>query len=261
MTLLCAAVAVVLGACARQPATESAATDASSVSQNAQQTLPDWSGAWALSDDSFLKGAFPDTGYAGFGDDGGRVPLRPKYKAIRDDSGRRSQQVAAAGNLPKCLPAGMPGMMQHPLMFEFLFTPGRVTLLFEDGEVRRIWTDGRSQPAPQDILESFPGHSIGHWQGEALVVDTVGISPRADLLMANDLRPTRNTHVIERLVLENKDTLRVDTEVQDEELFTAPYKYTRTYVRSPLQLTDSSCTANNRDNDQKEIDLTPPPAH
>lgn len=261
-TLLYAALAVaLLGACTKQPATtEPAPVGANSGSQGAQQTLPDWSGAWALSDDSFLKGAFPDTGYAGFGDDGGRVPLRPKYKAIRDDSGRRSQQVGAAGNLPKCLPAGMPGMMQHPLMFEFLFTPGRVTLLFEDGEVRRIWTDGRSHPAAEDILESFSGHSIGRWEGEALVVDTVGISPRADLLMANDLRPTHNTHLVERMMLENKDTLRIDTEVHDEELFTAPFKYTRTYIRSPLQLTDSSCTANNRDNDQKEIDLTPPPA-
>jgi len=262
-TLLCAAIAVaLLGACTRQPATtDSAGPGANASSRGTQQTLPDWSGAWALSDESFLKGAFPDTGYAGFGDDGGRVPLHPKYKAVRDQSGRRSQMVAAAGNLPKCLPGGMPGIMQHPLMFEFLFTPGRVTLLFEDGEVRRIWTDGRSHPAPEDTQESFSGHSIGHWEGETLVVDTVGISPRADLLLGNDLRATRNTHLIERMALENKDTLRVETEVQDEELFTGPYKYTRTYVRSPLPMTDSNCTANNRDNDQKDIDLTPPPPY
>jgi hypothetical protein len=260
-TLLCVAIAAsLLGACATQPATKApAAAGANAPNYISLQTLPDWSGAWALSTDSFLKGAFPDTGYSGFGDDGGRVPLRPKYRAIRDESGRRSQQVGAAGNLPKCLPAGMPGMMQHPLMFEFLFTPGRVTMLFEDGEVRRIWTDGRPHPAPEDLQESFQGNSIGYWEGATLVVDTVGISPRSDLLMANDLRPTRNTHVIERMTLESKDTLRIDTEVQDAELFTAPYKYTRTYLRTPLELTQSSCTANNRDNDHKDIDLIPPP--
>lgn len=260
--LLCVAVATsLLGACTKQPTTTaSASLGANPGSQSSQQTLPDWSGAWALSDESFLKGAFPDTGYAGFGDDGGRVPLRPKYKAIRDESGKRSQQVGALGNLPKCLPAGVPGMMQHPLMFEFLFTPGRVTMLFEDGEVRRLWTDGRPHPAREDIPESFSGHSVAHWEGEALLVDTIGISPRADLLMANELRPTRNTHVTERITRKDQDTLSVDTEVQDDELFTAPYKYTRTYIRSPLQMAEASCTANNRDNDQKEIDLVPPPA-
>lgn len=238
-----------LGGCSQQADSPAAATP--------QQEIADWSGPWALSDDSFLKGAFPDTGYAGFGDDQGRVPLRPKYRAIRDESGQRSQTVGAAGNLPKCLPAGMPGMMQHPLMFEMLQTAGKVTFIFEDGEVRRVHTDGRQHPAAGELQPNFSGDSIGHWEQQTLVVDTVGIDPRADLFMANDVRPTANMHVVERMTLENKDTLRIDTTITDDELFTAPYQYTRTYVRSPLPMMNSSCVANNRDNDQ-QLNLTPP---
>lgn len=238
-----------LGGCS-QPADAPAAV-------TPQQESADWSGPWALSDDSFLKGAFPDTGYSGFGDDQGRVPLRPQYRAIRDESGKRSQVTAAAGNLPKCLPAGMPGMMQHPLMFEILQTPGRVTFIFEDGEVRRIHTDGRQHPGAGELQPNFSGSSVGQWDGQTLVVDTIGVDKRADLFMANDLRPTANMHIVERMALENKDTLRIDTTITDDELFTAPYQYTRTYVRSPLPMVNSSCVANNRDNDQ-HLDLTPP---
>lgn len=247
----------IIGACSRQPATPSAA-DQNSVSAAQHEALSDWSGPWALSDDSFQKGAIPDTGYGGFGSDQGRVPLRPKYLAIRNEGGkRRAESGAAAGNLPKCLPAGMPGMMQHPLLFEVLNTPGRMTFIFEDGEVRRIHTDGRKHPDASELQPDFSGNSVGHWEAQTLVVDTIGVDTRADLFMASTLRPTANMHIVERMRLENKETLRVDTTITDDELFTVPYQYTRTYSRSPLQVVNASCLANNRDDDQK-LDLTPP---
>lgn len=246
-----------IGACSKQPATPSA-IDQNSASAAKPEALADWSGPWALSDDSFQKGAIPDTGYGGFGSDQGRVPLRPKYLAIRNEGGkRRAESGAAAGNLPKCLPAGMPGMMQHPLLFEVLSTPGRMTFIFEDGEVRRIHTDGRKHPDASERQPNFFGDSIGHWEDRTLVVDTIGVDTRADLLMASALRPTANMHIVERMTLENKDTLRVDTTLTDDELFTAPYQYTRTYSRSPLPMVNASCLANNRDDDQ-QLNLTPP---
>ena len=68
----------------------------------------------------------------------------------------------------------MPGIMmvgQYPI--EFLFTPGRVTTHHEAWmQLRSIWTDGRKHPDDWD--PTFYGHSIGHWEGSTLVVDTVG---------------------------------------------------------------------------------------
>lgn len=211
--------------------------------------LPDWSGVWAISTESANQ-AFSDT----HGDDKGRVPLRPKYLAMRNAI---RTAKSAPGNLPKCLPAGVPGVLQHPMMIEFLFTPGRVTMLFEDGEVRRLYTDGRTHPGPDELDYGFSGHSIAHWEGQVLVVDTVGISPRADLFMNSDVRVTQNTHVVERIQLTDAGTLQIDTVVADAELFTRPYVYSRSYERTPLPFTDSSCTQNNRDDDV-DVDLTPP---
>ena len=67
--------------------------------------------------------------------------------------------------------------MTHNAM-EILFTPGRITMLGEgDGNrMRRIYTDGRRHPEDPDL--TIHGHSIGHWEGDTLVVDTVGIIPQ-----------------------------------------------------------------------------------
>ena len=60
---------------------------------------------------------------------------------------------------------------------EFLFTPGRVTLANESGLVRRIYTDGR--PLPVDAETTNTGFSVGRWEGQTLVVETVGLHPKA----------------------------------------------------------------------------------
>ena len=77
--------------------------------------------------------------------------------------------------LSHCMPHGMPSWMliTHNAM-EILVTPGRITMLGEgDGNrMRRIYTDGRAHPEDPDL--TFHGHSIGHWEGDTLVIDTVG---------------------------------------------------------------------------------------
>ena len=75
--------------------------------------------------------------------------------------------------LSHCLPHGMPSwMLITHNAFEWLSTPGRITLLGEvDGNrMRRIYTDGRTHPEDPDL--TLHGHSIGHWQDDVLIVDT-----------------------------------------------------------------------------------------
>jgi hypothetical protein len=72
-----------------------------------------------------------------------------------------------------CVMAGMPGVMSagagYPI--EFLYTKGRITVLSEnENQVRRIYMDGR--PHPDDLPPTSSGHSIGHWDGDTLVIDT-----------------------------------------------------------------------------------------
>src|ERR1700761_8440649 len=82
--------------------------------------------------------------------------------------------------LSHCLPHGMPTwMLISHNAFEWLTTPGRVTMLGEvDGNrMRRIYTDGRALPEDPDL--TLHGYSIGHWDGDALIVETTAIAPQA----------------------------------------------------------------------------------
>ena len=177
--------------------------------------LPDWSGVWTPSLSDQEKRMKLD-----------QIPWTPAAAA------QISKLVAAedAGN-PKglfvnCLPEAMPSWMliTHNAM-EFLFTPGRVTILGEsDGNrLRRIYTDGRSHPPDPD--PTFHGHSIGHWEDQTLVVDTVGILPETYIAPSEAVGLPNNgdMHIVERIHLVGPDTLRDDLEI------TAPHVLARTW--------------------------------
>ena len=209
---------------------------------------PDWSGAWVLAEDSIAAAAQDSLGL-----DSGRVPLNAKYLAAR----AQSVKLDTPGRLPRCLAAGMPGALDHPMMHEYLFTPGRVTMLFEDGEVRRIYTDGRTHPPLDEQRDSSMGHSVGRWDGSVLVVETVGM-PKADLLMNFGLQTTPQTRVDERIFRRDVKTMQIDSVVTDPEIFTVPYRYTRLYEMSPLPMVEPRCSQTNRDTGTS-IELSPPP--
>jgi len=133
-----------------------------------------------------------------------------------------------------CFPTGMPSyMLITHNAFELLLTPGRVTLLGEgDGNrMRRIYTDGR--PHPKDPDPSFHGHSIGHWEGQTLVVDTVALLPQAYLAVneAVGLPNNGDMHIVERFHLLNADTLADELEITADKLLAKSWKTTRKYYR------------------------------
>ena len=209
--------------------------------------LPDWSGVWACDDSCFQAGGDSS------GQDQGRVPLAPKYMQMRIDA-RTSR---AQHNLSFCLPAGTPGVQQHAILHEFLFSPGRVTLLFQDGEVRRIHTDGRPHLSLKDMTASFMGDSIGHWEGDTLVVDTVGF-PKGTIFQNFGLTATLQGHLVERYQLRSDGHLYVESTLTDPEIFTKPYVYTRGYAHAKLEMTEPQCSYANHDTGET-LDLTPPP--
>lgn len=211
------------------------------------KALPDWSGVWIC--DATCFAASEDS----FGTDGGRVPLTPKYLKLRADArAARAQQ-----NLSFCLPAGIPGIQQHGVLHEYLIDRGRVTVLYEDGEVRRIYTDGRSHRPLNEFTASFMGDSIAHWEGGTLVVDTTGF-PKGTLFQNHGLLATINTHLVERIFLQDKNHLRIDSVLTDPAIFARPYQYTRVYERSTLLMEEPQCRYANHDTGES-IDLTPPP--
>jgi len=177
--------------------------------------LPDWSGVWTPT----LK------------DQDARMKSNPiPWNAAAAVQIAKLVAAEKAGN-PKglfvnCLPEAMPSWMliTHNAL-EFLFTPGRVTLLGEsDGNrLRRIYTDGRPHPADPD--PTFHGHSIGHWEDKTLVVDTVGVLPETYIASSEAIGLPNNgdMHIVERIHLVGPDTLNDDLEIS------APHVLTRTW--------------------------------
>jgi len=185
--------------------------------------LPDWSGVW-----------IPKVT-----DQDAQVKTNPppwNAEAARKIAAMFAEEKAGRPVLifSYCLPEAHPSWMliSHNAM-EILFTPGRVTMLGEsDGNrLRRIYTDGRGHPEISD--PTFHGHSIGHWEGDTLVVDTVDIMPQAPLAVseAAGLPNNGDMHVIERIHLADKDVLHVDLEIHAPKILTAPWKTTRIFLR------------------------------
>jgi len=176
--------------------------------------LPDWPGFWAYHR-VWVSGH-------GAAPDGGPMYLTPKYAAINADHMRRRAQQ----NVSFCLPAGVPGAMQHRLLFQVLFTPHLVTMLFEDGEIRRVHTDGRKHAPLAGQTESYMGDSIGHWERNTLVVDTIGF-PNGSLWENYGVLATLKSHWVERMFRNPAGYLEVDSVLTDPEIFAQPHVYKR----------------------------------
>ena len=185
--------------------------------------LPDWSGVWnpKVSDQDLQVKTNPP-------------PWNAKAAALIEHQFKEDREGRPFLVFWGCLPEAMPSWMliTHNSM-EILFTPGRVTMLGEsDGNrIRRIYTDGRDHPADPD--PTFHGHSIGRWEGDTLVVDTVGILPQAYLAIteAEGVPNNGDLHVIERIHLAAKDILHDDLEIIAPNVLTKPWKTTRIFFR------------------------------
>ena len=185
--------------------------------------LPDWSGVWGPDvpdQDKQLHSNIP--------------PWTPK--AAKEIAAMAADEKAGHphGLFVPCFPEAMPSwfLVGHNPM-EILFTPGRVTMLGEsDGtRLRRIYTDGRGHPADADL--TFHGHSIGHWEGDTLVVDTVAILPQSYVAISEAVGAPSNgdMHIVERIHLAGPNTLHDDMTITAPKILTAPWKTTRAFYR------------------------------
>jgi len=167
--------------------------------------------------------------------------LTPEYAARRkalQDAAKEDNETA------NCLPQGMPGIMGQPYPMEFLLTPGQVTIVIEAyQQVRHIYTDGR--PLPADPDPKFHGSSVGRWEGDTLVVETIGFSPLTQL--AANTPHSDKMRIGERFKLADPDTMTIETTITDPEALTAPFVSTRTLRRHrDWTLAEYICEENNR---------------
>ena len=195
---------------------------------------PDWAGIWTPN--------FAVPGPSG-GDKPSLTPQAAAQLRLLEEADARNEEPAT--DAANCLPPGMPTIMFMPYDLEFLFTAGRATIIQEAYmQVRRVFLDGRSHPAKLD--PTFNGHSIGHWEGDTLVIDTVGLGHKSPIGY-NRLSHGPHLHVVERIHLTDPNTMEIDMELSDPDVLTKPWhtvhKFTRHREWDQLEYI---CEENNR---------------
>lgn len=230
--------------------------------------LPDWTGYWqtdfaamlgSLTAASYSGKLSPPTptsaappGSKGPGDNGysklGKLPLPllgiPPYNSEWQRKSQVEWKTAASGatapSLSVCK-AGFPAVMDSPgpeLMFQVLVTPEETLFLFGDGETRHIYTDGRPHPRKEDLWPTVWGDSIGHWEGDALVIDTIArtAGPVSVGPVGEPARRVANlseqAHFTERVKRIDANTMLDEMTIDDPQRFVHPWKLSIRYPRA-----------------------------
>ncbi len=151
------------------------------------------------------------------------------------------QKVNTDPLVKSCAPPGVPRVYFHPRPFEIFQVPGRLVFHYEEySTFREIWTDGREVPKDPDT--SWNGYSVGHWEGDTLVVDTVGFNGKTWVDNAGHAI-TESTHLIERFHRIDRDHMAIDFTFDDPKALTQPFTYKRTYTLHPdWEISEYFCT-------------------
>jgi hypothetical protein len=217
--------------------------------------MPDITGSWER------HGAGP--GARGAGPRDATIPppapqpqLKPQYAKEWQD---RLQAVRAAdakgqplaNNYTDCLPDGMPSMMNAMFPMEILQSRGQVTVIEEAyTQVRRILMD-RPQKTVDEVEPGFYGHSVGRWEGDTLVVDTIGIKENVRF---QNMPHSPQMRIKERLKLVSPTVLWNEITIEDPVVLEKPHTYTVAYRRMPeYTLLEYVCEDNREYADDKGL--------
>ncbi len=164
-------------------------------------------------------------------------PLEPPFTA----AGRAAQEdwEAHPENDPShtcTVPLGR--IISAPFAHEIIVQDDRVVMLYEyEHQIRRVYMDGREHP---NTYPTLMGHSIGHWDGDTLVVDTVALEP--GLFRPQGLPYTGNLHLIERYSMaEGGDIMEAELIIDDPEYYSEPWTVKKRYARFEAEIPDYEC--------------------
>lgn len=234
---LAGAIALAMLAAGATPAVAQDAALPRGTGYAALEKLPDFTGVWN-----------PDWSLL-FSGTGGRTPVQPKLtpaaqKVFDAFMAKQKAEGVDQSRQISCLPPGMPGIMRQPYPIEFLFTPGRVTIYAETyAQQRRVYTDGR--PVPTDPDAFFNGNSVGHWEGDVLMIDTVGFSPLTEI--SSGIPHGENMRIHEKIWLESPEVMRIETTITDPDVLTEPFVQQLAFRRQKdWEIREYVCEENNR---------------
>jgi hypothetical protein len=225
--------------------------------------LPDWSGVWVGENRGIWESVAP--------------PLTAAWAKRFEANKARAAMDRLPDPISFCgTPSGFPRLMAIPDGYEFVVRPEQTWILTENGpNVMRIYTDTRAHLGPDDTWDTYMGDSVGHWDGQTLVFDTVALNGDPHTILdRTGLTYSNKAHVTTRVHLSGKDTLEASVTIDDPVMLTRPWTVVSHYKREPpgARIYDYVCTENNRNpitatgqtltlgTDGKPIDKTVDPA-
>ena len=171
------------------------------------------------------------------------IPLTPEaariYRERIDNNGKDHPGVS-------CLPSGIPEKLSIPDGLKVVQTPDLIVFLYESRTIyRQVFLDGR--PLPKNAQPTWMGYSVGKWEGDTLVVETIGQNGKTWLDMRG-LPGTESLKVIERYTRPNMGRVDIDVTIEDPKMYTKPWNVKFSWRLVPdTDLIESICEENNRD--------------
>ncbi len=203
--------------------------------------LPDWNGSWSTdgvlmfdpahtvlgpgTDLAFDTGPLEGSYLTG-------IPYKPEYQKQYEAAIAASLKGEVHDPMGDCRqPHGLPRQIgASPGGPEIIMLPSQVRMTwYWFNATRRIYTDGRGHPDGDDLVPSYMGNSIGKWEGDTLVVDTVGM--HAGIYDRSEAPHSDQVHLTERIRLIGPDWLEDQMTIEDPVMFTAPWRVIRTFHR------------------------------
>jgi hypothetical protein len=191
---------------------------------------PDLSGIWMRSSGKYLAnlaaGLKPED-----------VQFQPWAAKLFDE---RAENLAKDRPTARCIPHGVPDQMAVGYPFKIIQTPGLVMILYEEmTHFRQIFTDGRQ--LPKDPNPTLLGYSVGHWEGDALVIDTAGFN-EVSWLDDPGHPHTDALHITERFERKDFGHMAIQITIDDQKAYRKPWSVTETFDFLPdTELLENVC--------------------
>jgi hypothetical protein len=188
------------------------------------QSLPDWKGIWIAEGLVADISGFPPPGSRPWKLLGGDFPWNETGRARLEASFANYEDQKADG-------WGFPMMMDSAAPMQFLITPGETLIINVYRDVRHIYTDGRDHPADEDRWPTTWGDSVGHWEGDTLVIDTISVrDPTRYFFSSPPL--SEGAHFIERIRMTGPDRIESVMTINDPTTLSMPWVVELAYVRA-----------------------------
>jgi hypothetical protein len=145
-----------------------------------------------------------------------------------------------------CLPAGVPRSTGLPYPLRVMQSPGLIAILLE-GNVHSYRLVLMNQQHPKDVNPTWMGHSVGKWEGDTLVIDTVGFNDKTWLDPGGHVHSDK-MHTVERFTRLTENGLRYEFTIDDPEAYTKPWGWSYTLLgHHDWEIIEYVCNENNKD--------------